>query len=466
MNAPHPPTAAGLSSTLRGFGALAAVVAAIAALRLGGVLPSTGSSLFGLGFLVLAGTVAGRAAQLVNLPRVTGYLLAGVLAGPQGFALIGDKEVTDLSLVNGLALALIALSAGAELTVSTLRSAWKSVVSSALVQALIVVPLVGIAFWLLAPRIPFLASLSDDALLSVALLWGVVALSRSPSVTLAVLQETKAKGPLTNYALGVIISLDLVVLVLFAFSISVVKSELAGVPFELSAITHLGSELFASVAAGTTFGLLIALYYGFVRAEHALFLVVIGYAITAFTHWFGYETLLVFVVAGFVVMNLTRFGPAVVGASERLGSAVMVVFFATAGAKIDIDALRTLWPIALALVALRIAFTYASATLAARVARDPPVVRQYGWLPLVSQAGVTIGLATIVADSLPEVGGALASLAIAVIGVNELLGPIAFKYALTRAGEIPPPEEGKDGDPHPSDPHPDAPHDGADPGGA
>lgn len=426
------------TTTARGFAALAAVVVAIALLRLYGVLPSTGGTLFALGFLVLAGSVAGQLAALARLPRITGYLAAGVLAGPRGFGLFGEREVSELGLVNGLALALIALSAGAELTTASLRRAWRSIAASVVVQSLVVVPVAAAAFWLVAPSISFMAGRSAPTLVAVAALWGVLSLARSPSVTLAVLQETKAKGPLASHALGVIIALDLVVLILFALALSYVGSVAADVPLDTDDVRHLGGELFASVAAGTTFGLLIALYFGAVRIERMLFLVVVGYAITAFTRWFGYETLLVFVVAGFVVMNLTRLGPQLLQTTEEVGAAVMVVFFATVGASLDLDALRVLWPVVLALAAARMAATFVATRVAGRLAGDPPLVRRWSALAFTSQAGVGIALATIVRERVPDVGPELASLAVGVIAINELFGPAGLKLALARAGELPP----------------------------
>jgi Kef-type K+ transport system membrane component KefB len=115
----------------------------------------------------------------------------------------------------------------------------------------------------------------------------------------------------------------------------------------------------------------------------------------------------------------------------------MIVFFATAGAKLDLQALRELWPIALAFFVARALVTVVSCRLGHRLADDPPVVRRLGFTPFVSQAGVTIGLATIVADALPGVGKALATLAIAVVGLNELAGPVIFTWGLKKAGEIP-----------------------------
>ena len=60
----------------------------------------------------------------------------------------------------------------------------------------------------------------------------------------------------------------------------------------------------------------------------------------------------------------------------------------------------------------------------------------HGWTGLVSQAGVALGLATIVAEGLPRLGLAMQALIVGVIAFNESVGPVVFRRGLDRAGEI------------------------------
>jgi Kef-type K+ transport system membrane component KefB len=407
--------------------------------RAGGDDATAGGPLFSLGFLVIAGAVLGSVASFVGLPRLTGYLVAGLIAGPQGTGFLGGDDVKALSLINALALALIALQAGAELTLSTLQRTWRSVLWSSFAQTLLVVPTMALIFFALAGHMPFLEGFDTATVAAIAVVWGVLSLTRSPAVTLAILGETKAKGPLAEHALGVVVLLDVMVLPLFAAAMAIGRGQVSGQAFELAVFSHLAFELFASVCAGTTFGLVVALLLRFVTRERVLMVVVVGYGVTALSTWLRYDTLLVFVVAGFVVMNLTRFGHDLVHTSERTSAGVMIVFFATAGAKLDLQALQALWPIAVAFFVVRAVITVVACRVGHRLAEDPPVLRRLGFTPFVSQAGVTIGLATIVADTLPGIGKALATLAIAVVGLNELAGPVIFTWGLKKAGEIPDP---------------------------
>jgi hypothetical protein len=55
---------------------------------------------------------------------------------------------------------------------------------------------------------------------------------------------------------------------------------------------------------------------------------------------------------------------------------------------------------------------------------------------LVSQAGVPLGLTTIVASEFPGWGTSVQTLLVAMIALHELVGPMLFRTALAQAGEI------------------------------
>jgi hypothetical protein len=55
---------------------------------------------------------------------------------------------------------------------------------------------------------------------------------------------------------------------------------------------------------------------------------------------------------------------------------------------------------------------------------------------LVSQAGVTLGLAMLVAAEFPEWGPQVQTIVVALTAVHVLAGPVLFKAALTRAREV------------------------------
>ena len=66
---------------------------------------------------------------------------------------------------------------------------------------------------------------------------------------------------------------------------------------------------------------------------------------------------------------------------------------------------------------------------------DAPEVRLL-WRALVPTAGVALGLALIVAVEHPDWGARLQAVIVAVVALNQLVGPIIFRAALAQAREI------------------------------
>jgi hypothetical protein len=107
-----------------------------------------------------------------------------------------------------------------------------------------------------------------------------------------------------------------------------------------------------------------------------------------------------------------------------------IAFFAGLGAGLPLDAetLRELGPWVLLLGALRAL----GLRLGTRFAGGGPA-----WLGFVSQAGVAMSLAVAARRAFPEWGVSLEALVVVMIGVNAIVGPIGFRWALRLTGEVP-----------------------------
>jgi Kef-type K+ transport system membrane component KefB len=389
-----------------------------------------------IGFLLLAGTLASELLAPLGLPHLTGYLLAGIAAGPHVLALVDETTVKSLSPVNTLALALIALAGGAELDLATLRSGARSLAWAMVTQCGLVLLLESCVFLAARPLLPFAQELPMGAFIGVALLWGALAVTRSPSATLGILSQTRAKGPLASFTLGFVMASDLVVVVLIATVLGCVRPLVdPSVTFSLHSFTTLGNEIFGSVAVGTTLGLFIAAYLKLVNRQMLVVLLVLGFGVSTVLDYLQYDALLTFMVAGFIVRNMSAQGHKFVQYIEQTGTVVYVVFFATAGADLDIPLLKLMWPVALLMAGSRGLVTFGASRLAGRLANDPPELRRWSWSGLVSQAGLALGLAVLISKEFPSIGTPFRALAIATVAVNEMVGPVLFKLALDRTGE-------------------------------
>jgi Kef-type K+ transport system membrane component KefB len=380
--------------------------------------------------------LASELLEIVGLPHLTGYLLAGAIAGPQVLHLVDHHAVERLGPANTLALSLIALAGGAELKIDLLKQVLRSLVYATLLQSALGVIIMGGAFLLASRYLPFAAGLHGSAIFGVALLWGVLAICRSPSATLGIFAQLRPDGPVSRFSLAFVMSSDVVVAMLLTVSIAIARPLIEpGGGFSLSDFTELGHEIVGSVALGTTLGLILTVYLWLVGRQLFVVLVAIAFGLTEGLRYLHFDPMLAFMVAGFFVANFSEQGDKLLSAVERTGSVVYVVFFATAGAHLDLVLVQQLWPVALFLGGVRMLAVFGIHKLSSRLAKDEPIVRKWGWSSLVSQAGLTIGMAVVVERSFPTFGAGFRSLAIANVALNELVGPVLFKFALDRIGE-------------------------------
>jgi Kef-type K+ transport system membrane component KefB len=196
-------------------------------------------------------------------------------------------------------------------------------------------------------------------------------------------------------------------------------------------------EISGAIVVGALLGGLVALYLRFVRRELFLFALVMAFFCSLLSQLLHVETMLTLITAGFVAENTSRWedGEAFRHAMERAAAPIFVVFFALAGANLIPWSIAQAWYFVIPVVLLRIGAQWFGTTLGGRWARAPHEAR-YVWMGLVPQAGVAIGLASVVAQAYPHRGGQLQTAFLAIVAINQIIGPILFRTALSQAGEI------------------------------
>ncbi len=389
-----------------------------------------------LGLLLICGTLAGEILEAIKIPHLTAYLLVGVVAGPYVLRLVDHRTVESLQTFNTLALALIAFAGGAELRLELVKRSLRSLSASSLTQCFFVLAGAMALFFAVSPLLPFTHAAALVTVIGIAALWGVLSITRSPAATLAILSQTRAEGPLATFSLAFVMLSDVLVIVIASTVIALVRPLLEpGATLSLDVLGHLGHEIMGSVSLGTSLGLLMVAYLRFVNRQILVVLVALGFGFTEIINYLRLDPLLTFLVAGFLIQNLSREGAKLLHAIEDMGSIVYVVFFATAGAALDLPLLYKLWGVALILFLGRMVLTVGANLVACRMANDPPVLKRWGWTGLIAQAGVVLGLAVTIERAFPSFGPPFRALAIATVALNQLVGPVLFKLALDRSGE-------------------------------
>ena len=411
------------------------------------------TAMLALGFVVLASFTIGALVDVIKLPHITGYLAAGMIFGPSiaGFfgslrlwppfdeGVLHDEVIRQLRPLETLAVALIALTAGGELKLESLRRGLKAISGVLVVQLITVLALTTAFFWLVSGAIPAIAlpGIGDvsAAVIPVGLTIGAISFATSPAATIAIINETGAKGAMTRTVLSAVVLKDVFVVVLFGVFSAWALASL-GASSEGNLAAKLSIEILGSIGMGVALGGGVALYLRYVGQELMLFVLGVVYTGTYVAFQAHLDAVLVFLAAGFVVSNFSASGDRLIHTVEQLSMPVYVVFFTLAGAKLHLDEVVHLFAFALALVGVRILAIYLGVRAGAWVGGADEGTKKHGWMGFVSQAGVAIPLAGFVKTRFGEPGEALSSLLIAGVAINEIVGPVLLKVGLGLAGEI------------------------------
>ncbi|MFC2141618.1 cation:proton antiporter [Acidobacteriota bacterium] len=406
------------------------------------------SPVFILGIILLVAYCFGYLLEKIGLPRIVGYILAGVFMGPFFLNIYTFSEIEELNFVTNLVLAFIAFSAGGELRVANIRRVLKSIIY--LISGISVVVFLGITLtvFILSSTIPFMSHLSIPIRIAISAIFGTIAVARSPSSAIAIISETKAQGPYTDIVLSVSVAMDVFIIILFAFTISLAQVFISGNGgMNLSFLFSLLVEIAAAFILGFLLGKFIVFLIEKVHVEFPVVIIAMGFVVIEFSHLLGLylsevhdiglelEPLLICMAAGFTVQNFSKHGENFLQRMDRVSLPIYIAFFALTGAGIDLNVLRTGWLLGLTIFLVRLASIYVGSYLSGRIAKSEPKIYKNVWLGFITQAGVSLGLLAEVSRRLPDIGLSIQTILVASIIMNQLIGPIAFKFGLKKVGE-------------------------------
>ena len=400
--------------------------------------------LYQLAIVLVAGIVGGELVGRIHLPKVTGWIFTGILLralAPHHLAWTGVSSETPASFASYMdfVLGYIAFTVGAALHFHSLRNSGKRLGLLLIGEALLTPSVVVAAMYLVGSQIA-----PGQVTFRASLVLGAIAIAGAPGTTVLVVQEARARGILTKTLVAAVALIDMVAVGAFAF----MTSYLAAM-----ARADASSAAVWQVAAGslaTEFG--VAFGVGTISAIVALLLTrtIVGPAFLGPTMvavilgaWgaadgFGGSGILACTFAGIMVSNLQH---DTVRSTEAylhsIGGVLFAAFYTFAGMKLDfsqvIDAAGLVGLFFLA----RFIGKYVGAFTAMAVADVPARVRNNLGLALVPHGGVAVGLIILVQDNpnLSDISDLVTTVGLAALAINQLVGPSAARFALTRANE-------------------------------
>ncbi len=382
---------------------------------------------FYLGIAMVAGLVLSRVVKKLRLPNVTGYLIAGLLIGPCVLGLVPQAALDKLNIITTIALGFIAFSIGGEFKLSSIRAIGKNVIIITLFQSIMAAALVDIVLCLCGFNV------------SESIILGAIATATAPAATLMVVRQYKAKGELTNTLLPVVAMDDAVGLIVFAVSSAIADTLASGAqPSVYTMAVAPLIEIALSLLSGGLLGFFISLSMRFFHSRaNKMCICIAGVVLgVAIAQQFGLSDLLVCMSVGAVFANLRNDALEVMDVCDGWTPPLFMLFFVISGAELDVGALPTVGLLGVLYIVVRSFGKYFGAYLGSVVVKASPNIRKYLGITLLPQAGVAIGMAQMVLTQLPQFGARIQAVVLSATLIYELVGPVATKIALTKAGEI------------------------------
>ena len=411
-------------------------------------MTQTASVFLSLSVALLAGLLLSRLANLVKLPAVTAYLIAGVLIGPFVLGSVGipgigitSEQIEGFGLIADLALGFIAFSMGNEFRLSQLKKIGKQATVIGVLQALITTVVVDVAL------IALHFAMSDTLSIPAAIVLASVATATAPAATLMVVKQYKAKGPVTDVLLPVVALDDAVGLIVFAISFGIARSMGAAGVSPLAIILEPLLEILLSLLLGFVMGLLFTLCEKYFHSRSkrmavSVTFVMLTVALSSLKFevggiHIGFSSLLACMMLGTVFCNICEVSEELMDRADRWTTPVLILFFVISGAELDLSVF-TQWAVVVVGIVYIISRSLGKcygANISAKMTKSDPNIVKYLGITLLPQAGVALGMAIKAVELGPD-GAIVRNITLFAVLIYEIVGPFLTKMALTKAGDI------------------------------
>ncbi len=393
------------------------------------------------GFATVLSFYMGIGARKLKLPSIIGYMILGIILGPSLFDLFTEEEIKNVGFMNEIILGMVAFSIGAELNIRALKRLGMGIVSIIFSESFLAFFVVTVGVYLLKRDLPM------------ALIFGAMAPASAPAGTVAVIQEYRARGSLTQALYAVVGFDDGLAIIIFGFAFAFAKSLLfaeatGGKSDLLMSFLIPFKEIFISVIIGSVFGFTFCQIVRFLKSPRDFIIMVFGFVLmaTGISILLHYSLILTNMIIGFFLVNTRKevIVRNVMTPLTEIMPLLFIWFFFLAGVHLDLKKLAMLGTIGVIYIITRSSGLIMGAYIGGVIGKVEDKIKKLIGLGILSQAGVAIGLSLIVQQELIEInsdhaqmiGKSVIVIVTATSVVFEIIGPIMTRYALKKAGEI------------------------------
>ncbi|NMB00332.1 MAG: cation:proton antiporter [Firmicutes bacterium] len=386
--------------------------------------------LFKLALVILIGCLAGKLAKIFRLSNIFGYLLAGFLMGPSLLQLISPHDITSFAIVGEIALAIVAFKIGSEFVLKDMRKLGKSflIITFAEVAGAVLV-VFSVLYFLLQEDFVF------------SLLMAAISGATAPAASFMVMRQYRSDGPVTRTLLPVAAFDGVLGVVLFGVALSISRVYVLVGSNGYTYWQLVGQslvEIIGSIALGTALGLLLTFLGKKAGDTDELLIITLAliFFSTSLAKLLGLSPLLTNIILGSVLVNLNQNSNRVFFSLNHFTPPVFLLFFTLIGASLDLKVVMNVLIVGVFYILARSCGKILGAWAGSKGVKADPAVQRYLGLALLPQGGISVTLAMLVHQHLPEYGMAVSTILVFSVLFFEVIGPIFAKMAIEKAGEV------------------------------
>ena len=376
------------------------------------------------GVLLLAGALGGELTRRVlNLPRITGYVLIGLVLGTSGLNVLDARMLGYTRVFLDIGLGLVLFELGRRLDLKWLRhDCWLGSIALSEI-ALSFGCMYGALVWFgIEPLFAAVAA--------------AIGVSSSPAIVLLVARELNAEGQVTERALNLVALNSVAAFVLATMLLSWIHREYhAGWPVM---VLHPVYILVGSACAGilaSALVLVLARWLGKRPELHVALLLAAVVLMVGAAEALKLSVLIALLTLGVFVKNLDQEHVLMPVDTGRFGQVFFIVLFVTTGAMLQINDVIAGGAIAAVYIAARFVGKSIGVLCFAHLSGIKPGSGGLLSIALLPMSGIAIAMTYSAGSLYPQFGAKLSTIVMATALILELAGPIAVQFALRRAGE-------------------------------
>ena len=385
----------------------------------------------------------GKLVSKFKLPAILGWLITGMILGPHALSIV-NETLLDANWYNTFIHVLecaVGLLIGTELVWKKIKKTGKQIVITTLTQSLGTFILISLAFGVIFyfTGIP----------IYLGIIFGGIALATAPAPALSIVREFKTDGPVTKTLIPMAALDDIVAVIVFFSSISIISAGLSEqkLPAYMIALVIL-LPLIIGVATGLLAGIVLKKERN-KKETLALLIIMIIFASAIgffFNNYVMPKPVLNFMLIGMAfsatfsnMISEKRLEEIMNNFNPILGFSMIVVIL-NLGAPLNYHLILNAGLYTAIYIIIRALGKYFGAYFGASITKSPETVKKYLGLTLLPHSGVSLvftGIAvSVLSNPAPECAQIIQGTIAAAAVINEIIAVIIAKKGFELAGEF------------------------------